>query len=682
MTMAGLYYAATALTSLLLGLLLFISGKTSAMRYWWSGAALVNAAWAGTLSADLLVRSMPPSVVFDLEMARDSAWLLLLTAIGSRRIPRLITIGVWVACCLCLIASVAIQVLSAMSHRFDWPFMLAVHSVLLLSILGLVLIEQLYRGGGIGTGKAAYLLAVGLGGQFAFDLYLYAQAELFHHVSAIAWSARGLLCALSIPIIAIAAKANRDWAPDLFVSRQIIFYTSAIVSVGIYLCAMAAGGYYIRSFGGSWGRPVQLAFLIGAALVLASLLLSGTVRRRCKVFLSKNFYRNKYDYRAEWLRFANTILQADGDPHQLWVRAVAQVVGSPGGALFVRNERGDHFDPVCVWPGDDPMAEGLKDVVAETDLVRLLSHRCWIVDQRAEQLAPREFAKFELPDWLRCNPELRMVVPILRPDTLSAFLVLRGPPDPFELTYEDRDLLLTLGRHIATLLAQHQMDRRLAESRQFDTFNRLTAFMMHDLKNSMAQLQLVISNAAKHRHNPKFIDDALNTIQNASQRMARLVEQLQIGRPLAVRQPVRLDELVYSAKQRCAVRLPVPVILESSAAPIVEADPDRLTSVIEHVIRNAQDATPASGRVALEVTAKNSYACVVVEDSGKGMQPEFVRNRLFRPFDSTKGSSGMGIGACQVRDYISSLGGHIEVQSKLGVGTRFSVTLPALGATP
>jgi signal transduction histidine kinase len=138
---------------------------------------------------------------------------------------------------------------------------------------------------------------------------------------------------------------------------------------------------------------------------------------------------------------------------------------------------------------------------------------------------------------------------------------------------------------------------------------------------------------------------------------------------------------VYSAKQRCAIRLPVPIILESSVAPIVEADPDRLISVFEHVIRNAQDATPASGRVALEVTAKDSFACVVVEDSGKGMQPEFIRNRLFRPFDSTKGS-GMGIGAYQVRDYLTSLGGHIEVQSRPGLGTRFSMTLPALEATP
>jgi putative PEP-CTERM system histidine kinase len=682
MKMAGFYYAAAALTSLLLGCLLFISSRTSAMRYWWAAAALVNAVWAGTIAVDLLGRSMPLSTIFDVEMARDAAWLLLLTAIGSDKVPRLITMAVWVTCCLCLMEAAAIHVSSVASHEFRWPFMLAVHTALLLSILGLVLLEQLYRGGSIGAGKAAYLLALGVGGQFAFDLYLYAQAELFHRISAIAWSARGLICALSIPIIAVAAKANRDWAPDLFVSRQVVFYTSAIVSVGIYLCAMAAGGFYIRLFGGNWGEPIQAAFLLGAAVVLASLLLSSAFRRRCKVFLSKHFYRNKYDYRVEWLRFANTILQADGDLHRLWVRAVGQVVGSPAGALFVRSEIAEQFDPVCVWPGDDPMREQIREVSADADIVRVLSHHCWIIDQRAEQLAPRAFSKFELPEWLQCNPELRIVVPILRLDMLSAFMVLRAPPDPFELTYEDRDLLITLGRHIATLLAQQQADRRLAESLQFDTFHRLIAFMMHDLKNSMAQLQLVVSNAAKHRHNPNFIDDALMTIENTSQRMARLVEQLQVGRPLTVRRPVRLDELVYSAKQRCAIRLPVPVILESTVAPIVEADPDRLTSVIEHVIRNAQDATPASGRVALEVTTKDSYACVVVEDSGKGMQPDFIRDRLFRPFDSTKGSSGMGIGAYQVRDYVRSLGGHIEVQSRPGVGTRFCVTLPALEAAP
>ena len=69
-------------------------------------------------------------------------------------------------------------------------------------------------------------------------------------------------------------------------------------------------------------------------------------------------------------------------------------------------------------------------------------------------------------------------------------------------------------------------------------------------------------------------------------------------------------------------------------------------------------------------------AQIHIADTGCGMSPEFIRDRLFRPFDSTKGSESMGIGAYQAREYVRSLGGQVEVSSEVGTGTTFALRLP------
>ena len=137
------------------------------------------------------------------------------------------------------------------------------------------------------------------------------------------------------------------------------------------------------------------------------------------------------------------------------------------------------------------------------------------------------YGNIALPDWLRDRSRLahHFAAAAARSPGRASF-VLYDPPPPFELTYEDRDLLKTVGRHVATQLAQHEADRRLAESRQFEAYNRLTAFMMHDLKNSVGAAAAGRRQRERHKHNPEFIDDAIGTIANTVERMTRLIEQL------------------------------------------------------------------------------------------------------------------------------------------------------------
>lgn len=671
MNLALIAYGTAALGFLAFSVLLLIGRRGDPFGYRLSLASALSLVWAGTAAmAALTPFSGAAALVDALEIARDAGWLLLLAGVFARRLPRRLVILVQVACMILLVAQL-----------LNWahPAMEMTRGGLALAFLGLVLIEQIHRNSTVREREWLKYLTLGVGGQFAYDLFLYAQSELLGAIDATAWSVRGVVVLLSVPLLVLAVRNSVATNASIFISRHVIFYSTALAAVGTYLCAMAAGGYYVRFVGGTWGEALQLLFLLGAAAVLVSLLWSAMLRRRLRVFISKHFYRNKYDYRVEWLRFVHTLSSAAPENVQLGaLQAIAQVFSSPQALLFVADESGRQYRAMASWSDSADEIALPPDVSANADMVQLMQRRGWIIDADEYRRVPATYEHIQLPEWLGDTSAVSIVAPIMQGKALAGFVALARPPPPFELTYEDRDLLMTMGRHVATHLSQQEANRKLAENRQFETYSRLTAFMMHDLKNSAAQLRLVVSNAVKFRHQPEFVDDAMATIDNAAQRMTRLLDQLRLGAAAAARRPLRLHHLIQVAIVRCAANTPTAVMTSPTLDVVVEADEEHLTSVIEHVVRNAQDATPSDGKVSVEVSQSGPNVTITVTDNGKGMAPEFLRDRLFRPFDTTKGAAGMGIGAHQAREYVCSLGGHVDVQSSPGQGTRFAITLPVL----
>jgi putative PEP-CTERM system histidine kinase len=662
-------YGIAALGFVVLTVLLAVNWRGRRPGGYLVAASALTAAWAVLL---VTTKSMP---IYPMEVLRSSSWLLALSAIAVAVAPRPLIWTVRGVCGLLIASTLVMPTLTRLGLE---PTLVLSRVGLVTSLLGLVLLEQIYRNSSqTARGSVKYLTA-GVGVLFAYDLFLYSQAELLRGISAEAWIARGAIDALAVPLIALAVRRNPQWSLDIFVSRQAVFFTTTFVGVGAYLLLMSIGGYYVREIGGEWGRVGQLIFFAGAAVVLFYLLASSALRRHARVFISKHFYRNKYDYRIEWLRFIGTLSSdPDTDVRRTGIHAIAQIFSSPAAILFSLDEPGRRFVPVAAWPVKLEDLTAPTELASDEDLPRFLERTHWIIDLQEYRRTPDIYENVTLPHWILDNPEMRILSPLLQLDRMVGFVVLYQPPPPFELTYEDRDLLNTVGAHVATHLAQHEADRRLAESGQFEAYNRLTAFMMHDLKNSVAQLQLVVTNSARHKHNPQFVEDAIETIANTVDRMTRLIQHLRRDSAASRLSSVQLDELAREAAARCSDRVPAPAVNIQDPAR-VNADPERLTAIIEHLIRNAQDASPAEGQIVLEVRADRRNALLTVTDTGSGMTAEFVRERLFRPFDSTKGSRGMGIGAYQVREYVRMLGGQVEVQSSPGTGTRISITLPLI----
>ena len=669
-------YGIAAAAFMLLAVLMMVSWRGRPQGVYLISASVITGAWALLLAGQAFVGRSPMLPLYVAETLRNGAWLYALCSIAANNAPRGL---IRLARAAPILALLAIPVLSFLENRGVTvlpPELLLSRMGLATSLLGLILLEQIYRNSGEATRDSLKYFVCGVGALFAYDLFLYSQAELLRGIMADAWNARGAIIAFAAPLTAIAVQRQPQWSLDVFVSRQAVFYTTTFMGVGAYLLLMAAGGYYVRQFGGNWGRLGQIVFFGGALLVLVLLVGSPVLRRRARVFLSKHFYRNKYDYRLEWLRFISTLSSGhDEDVRRTAIAAIAQIFSSPAGILWLADESAARFVPVAAWPARLDEVEHIDALPASADLPAFLARTQWIVDVQELARAPDLYGNFVLPDWLRADRGFRIVSPLLQLDRLMGFVLLYDPPPPFELTYEDRDLLKTVGRHVATQIAQHEADRKLTESRQFEAYNRLTAFMMHDLKNSAAQLRLIVDNYERHRRNPEFIDDAMGTIANAVERMTRLIDQLRGSSDPERLVRVDLAEVAREAVRRCSVRPPRPV-LQACEPALVQANPEHLTTVIEHVIRNAQDATRTDGSVSVAVTHRGDQAQLVVDDTGQGMDAEFLRDRLFRPFDSTKGAKGMGIGAYQVREYIHRLAGNVEVQSSPGQGTRFTISMP------
>jgi putative PEP-CTERM system histidine kinase len=353
---------------------------------------------------------------------------------------------------------------------------------------------------------------------------------------------------------------------------------------------------------------------------------------------------------------------------------MAQIVGSPGGWLWVVDDQRHQFDLLAAHK----VSASMPSIESQDPLVKFIDESGWLVDLEEFKREPQLYGELALPQWVTETEDAWLIVPLQFRHELLGLVMLTKASALFDLNYEDRDLLKTVGNHLAVHLAQEQTDNRLAEAQQFDAYNRLTAFLMHDLSNLVAQLSLIIENAEKHKRNPEFVDDAMRTIANSVTRMKRVLSRLK-HRDAAGR--ARLTELrfiVSAAADRCAEYEPVPVLDFGAPGIAVNVDAEQIITVVSHLIKNAQDATASDGQVSVRVLADQHSVSIEIEDSGCGMSPQFLREHLFKPFDSTKGSQGMGIGAYQAREFARSRGGELSVESEESRGTKVTLTLPLM----
>lgn len=634
----------------------------------WGGIGLVPALFPDAMPLALL------ALLGASEVLRGAAWyafllVLLRPLIGTgKRWP-------WLIAALIVVVQALLLATAGMLPDYGLdPVRLVLGAFLVGTVFGLVLVEQLYRGLPVESRWGLKPLCLALAAGYIFDLYLLADAFLFGRIDPDIWAVRGFVLTLLIPLIALSAARSPSWTVRISVSREMAFHSTALALSGLYLLVIAAAGYYVRFVGGDWGRVLQLVLLFAGLLLLVVFVFSGTQRARLRVLINKHLFPYRYDYRTEWLRFTQALSSAGDsmDLGQSVIKALSDLVESSGGALWLK-EPGGRF--VMHARLNHPPS----DAVEEDDggFCRFLDEREWIVNLEDMRARRANLPELQIPRWLSEMPDAWLVVPLRSGGALVGFVVLNSARTRFDINWEVLDLLKTAQRQAASYLARMQAAEALLESRKFDSFNRMSAFVVHDLKNLVAQLSLMLRNAERHKDNPEFQQDMLETVTHVEAKMRALMQQLQEKRSIEPTRRIELGGLLERIRaSKRHQRPPVEVAFDANPSFPVYAHPERLERVVGHLVQNALDATSEDGKVSVRVDIPESGRLrILVEDSGCGMSPEFIRERLFKPFQSSK-RSGMGIGAYETQQYIQELGGSMQVESEEGRGTRVIILLP------
>jgi putative PEP-CTERM system histidine kinase len=614
-----------------------------------------------------------------IEYLRDLAWVLVLLRCLSRpgdsqsadtaqRLTGAVVMVVVVAAAASLVPRTGETLAVYLQHDWLW-------GGLFLAIAGLVLVEQVARNTRAAQRWQLKYLWLGIGLNFAWDLALFSVAMLHGSAAKDFWLARGFVNVLSAGLLAVALRRIPRWESAAFLSPRIVFFNATLLGTSIYVLVMALGSYYVRQLGGTWGAAGQLLFLTAGILVLAVAVLSDQFRAWSRVTLAKHFFPYRYDYRSEWQKLTRALSEADETPvYERIVKVMAGFMNAPNGGFWLRDAEGVYVPAGGeLAPPDAPREAGAGEF-----LDYLLQNE-WIydLDQARDSRGRKTPPPVAPPPWMLASEQMWLIAPLICEGSLIGFVAIAHPLAETPLTWEEIDLLRAAGRQVASFLAFEQAAKRLAEAHQFEAMSRMSAIIMHDLRHLIAQQALVVQNAGRHRGNPEFFDDAILTIDNSVKRMTRLMDELRNG-VLSEERAHRADlnEICAEAVRRCADAAPKPLLEVRDRSVEVIVNRDRLLQVLEHVIRNAQQATPPDGSVTVSVGQVGQQAILEVVDTGSGMDQQFIRDRLFRPFDSTKGEQGFGIGAYQAREFARKCGGGVEVESAPGKGTRFIIRLP------
>jgi putative PEP-CTERM system histidine kinase len=682
-SVATVSYATAAVAYLFLAILLLTSWRGHLHGMVLTIACLLSVLWAATLAYQATAQEQQISLFTDLlEILRNAGWttfLVILLGLFRKKdssspqgIRPIVVFGMVLYLVFSLISLYSHSELdTSLSEPFNFKTSILVSVA--MAIVGMILVEQLYRNTPAKQRWGIKFVCLGIGGAFAYDFYLYSDALLFGYVNPEIWTARGIVNAITVPLVAVSAARNPEWSLGIVASRRILFYFMALFCIAIYLLVMVAVGYYLRFSGGDWGTVLQVAFFFGALILLFGVLFSGTIRSWLKITISKHFFSYNYDYREEWLRFTGTLSEGELRLEERIIQALAQLVESPGGALWIKKESGN-YEPVTHW--NMPFTNESFNTVHSSSF-QFLDSKDPLIEIQEYSKNPKRDSRIALPHWIISIPNAWLLIPLIQHQTFFGFVVLAKPRSKVILSWEVIDLLKVASNQASSYLAQHEATNALMVARQFESFNRMSAFMIHDLKNLVSQLSLLLSNTNKHKTNPEFQKDMVETVSLSIQKMKRLLEKLSDKNSIEKPVPLLIDQLLQEIVESRSSSEPRPILEVIDPNLTVFANLFRLERAIGNLVQNAIEASSRNDQIRVCLMRQENSAVIEIIDTGHGMSEEFIREKLFIPFESTKSvGMGMGIGVFESREYICELGGQLKVVSSLSGGTTFHVVLP------
>ncbi len=582
---------------------------------------------------------------------------------------------------LCLSPLFLILVLTVSSEKFifspdfveekilflgQWGFFFYLGIMLYLT-LSLVMLERTLIALPVHERWSIKFEIIGMGVLLAASLIFYSQSLLYRSIDMNLLPTRSLALLVAVGLI-IFSRIKRGGGNPISVSRGVAFQSVVVLALSLYLIGIGLLGEGMRYLGVSFQKNffIIIGMLSGLAVLLV--FLSENFRRKINVVLQKNFFRNKFDYRRQWLEFTRRISGA-GSFEQLQLIILTffcETFGFVGATLYLKDDSS----------GDYVRATRFRVGVEESffkknnPLVNYLAKRDWILsinDRETDILSGNEEFFSE--------SDISLIIPLRFAEELEGFVVCSHLINSSEsFTYEDFDLLRVLARQTTSAIINRRLSEELAASRELVAMGKVSAFVMHDLKNQVSSLSLMVENAADYINDPEFQEDMLETLTGTIAKMKSLIARLKNLREKPELNLVEVDllELVKQIIQNFSRDVK---LVESGSVPAL-VDREELSTVLLNLLINAFESGSDGQDVVVTVGyseySEDGSSFVKVSDQGCGMSVDFIDTHLFRPFSTTK-KMGFGIGLYQCKQIIEAHSGRIEVESEEGVGTTFIV---------
>lgn len=508
----------------------------------------------------------------------------------------------------------------------------------------------------------------GVGGISAFYIVLASQILLFSGLSIEMLLLASAVTFISVTVAGVFIVRNRLLDVDIFISRYVVYNSFTVLAVGIYLLAVGLIVKGIRLYELPLNNFISVLFIFISLFALILVLFTSTVRRKVQLFINRHFYKHKYEFRDKWMETIEKISSKTdvGEITTTLQEFISGTVGARSVHIWL-------FEPVansfaCL---DGRLPETMRSIGAGHPLPEHIK---------------KNKVPFNLGEIKECADEglladtgAVLCVPLIAGDDLAGFMLLGRDLSGEPYQADDFDILKAIASQAAVQIRNIRNGQDLMNMKTVEGFSRLSAFIMHDLKNLTNSLSLVSQNARDNMDNPEFQKDAIKTIDATVNRMKSVIARLSSAPDT---QLVRLKEtdlksLLTGALKKCVFTesKALRITCDIGELPLLCIDPEAMEMVILNIISNSFEAIQGRGEISITAGLKNGSVNLTISDTGAGMTAEFIRDSLFRPFVTTK-KNGFGIGLYQCRSIIEAHGGRIEVQSAPGKGTSFSISFP------
>lgn len=687
------FFVPAALSGALAALVLFRESKSLAHRFFVLGLGLlcVECLFSGYSAvsysasnaalfqrARMLATSFLPLawILFSLTYSRGNYSIFI-----RKWTPVLLTFALLPVLCLVSWSSLFVQV--GRLESGDAAFVLGLSGVIIQvgmltgAVATLMNLERTFKAS-VGTMRwQIKFLILGIGLIFASRIYSGSQAVLYRSQTFSLQVVDSAALFLGCLLLLRALTRAGIFKVDVYPSEKFLQYSITGLLTGAYLLGVGVFARVVTMLGGDEAFPLKAFLILVALAILAVILLSERLRQYLREFISRNFTRPQYDYRLAWLNLTDrTASILDAEQLALaFANFISETLHVLSVTIWIWDEKLGQLRLVASTCFTETNSSGIT-ADEQTELMAHLQSRAqpFIVEEMKGDWA--ETLKAYYADYFKKGGS-RVCVPLIARAKSLGMITLGDRVNAARYGTEELDLLKCVGDQFASNLLNLQLSSQLVHARELEAFQTISAFFVHDLKNTASTLNLMLQNFRVHYDNPEFREDALRAISKTTNHIGDLIRRLSLFRQRLELNPqtVDLNEVVKTATE-CLVGKPgLTIDSQYEPLPKLNLDPEQINKVVTNLLLNAAEAMSGQGEVRLQTCQQNGWAVISVSDHGCGMSPEYLRQSLFRPFQSTK-KGGLGIGMFHTKMIVEAHRGKIEVKSEQGAGTSFRVLLP------